>query len=77
MRRSPRRRATPSITGSSCRCCAAAGSLCLGSVWSGPGGAIRLKREMALEQRMRLEAEGVRFRGRRVLIEEHRRLFVP
>ncbi len=32
----------------------------------GAGGAIRLKREMALEQRLRLEAEGVRFRGSRV-----------
>jgi alkylated DNA nucleotide flippase Atl1 len=29
------------------------------------GGAIRLKREMAQEQRMRLELEGVRLRGAR------------
>lgn len=32
----------------------------------GAGGEIRLRGEAALEQRLRLEAEGVRFRGRRV-----------
>lgn len=35
----------------------------------GAGGEIRLRAEAALEQRMRLEAEGVRFRGRRVAPE--------
>jgi len=37
----------------------------------GAGGFIKLPREAALEQRMRLEMEGVRFRGRRVAMEEH------
>src|SRR5207253_9636998 len=32
----------------------------------GAGGEIKLRGESALEQRFRLEAEGVRFRGRRV-----------
>jgi len=32
----------------------------------GAGGAIRLTGDSAMEQRLRLEAEGVRFRGRRV-----------
>jgi methylated-DNA-protein-cysteine methyltransferase-like protein len=32
----------------------------------GAGGEIRLRGEAALEQRLRLEAEGVRFRGKRV-----------
>lgn len=32
----------------------------------GAGGEIRLRGEAALEQRMRLEAEGVQFRGKRV-----------
>jgi len=35
----------------------------------GAGGEIRLRAEAALEQRLRLEAEGVRFRGRRVAPE--------
>lgn len=43
----------------------------------GAGGAIRLKREMALEQRLRLEAEGVRFRGSRVDLASHRHTFRP
>lgn len=43
----------------------------------GAGGAIRLKREMALEQRLRLEAEGVRFRGGRVDLAAHRHNFRP
>lgn len=42
----------------------------------GAGGRIRLKREAALEQRTRLELEGVRFRGRRVAMEEHGHVFV-
>jgi methylated-DNA-protein-cysteine methyltransferase-like protein len=37
----------------------------------GAGGVIRLKREMAQEQRMRLEMEGVRFRGNRVAMDDH------
>jgi len=41
----------------------------------GAGGEIRLRRDMALEQRLRLEAEGVRFRGRRVAMEEHQHSF--
>ena len=41
----------------------------------GAGGQIRLKRDMAHEQRMRLEMEGVRFRGKRVAMEEHQHTF--
>ena len=37
----------------------------------GAGGQIKLKYESALEQRTRLEMEGVRFRGRRVDMVEH------
>jgi methylated-DNA-protein-cysteine methyltransferase-like protein len=43
----------------------------------GAGGLIRLKREMAHEQRVRLEMEGVRFRGRRVIMEDHHHVFRP
>jgi len=41
----------------------------------GAGGEIRLKRDMAEEQRMRLQMEGVRFRGRRVAMEDHQHVF--
>jgi methylated-DNA-protein-cysteine methyltransferase-like protein len=41
----------------------------------GAGGEIRLKGDMAHEQRVRLEMEGVRFRGKRVAIEDHRHIF--
>lgn len=41
----------------------------------GAGGQIKLKYEAALEQRMRLEMEGVRFRGRRVDMAEHQHRF--
>ncbi len=41
----------------------------------GAGGAIKLKYEAALEQRMRLEMEGVRFRGNRVDLSEHQHRF--
>jgi len=37
----------------------------------GAGGEIKLRGESALEQRFRLEAEGVRFRGRRVDMKAH------
>jgi len=37
----------------------------------GAGGEIKLKREAGLEQRRRLELEGVTFRGRRVDMERH------
>jgi methylated-DNA-protein-cysteine methyltransferase-like protein len=37
----------------------------------GAGGAIRLTGDSAIEQRLRLEAEGVRFRGRRVDMKTH------
>lgn len=43
----------------------------------GAGGEIRLRREAALEQRRRLEIEGVQFRGRRVDMAEHRHQFRP
>ena len=36
------------------------------------GGRIALPGEAGLEQRMRLETEGVRFAGRRVRMEAHR-----
>jgi methylated-DNA-protein-cysteine methyltransferase-like protein len=41
----------------------------------GAGGQLRLKREMAHEQRMRLEMEGVRFRGSRVAMDQHQHVF--
>ncbi len=41
----------------------------------GAGGEIRLKRDMAEEQRMRLQMEGVRFRGRHVAMEDHQHVF--
>lgn len=37
----------------------------------GAGGAIKLTGDSAMEQRLRLEAEGVRFRGRRVDMRQH------
>jgi methylated-DNA-protein-cysteine methyltransferase related protein len=37
----------------------------------GAGGEIKLRGDSALEQRFRLEAEGVRFRGRKVDIKAH------
>jgi methylated-DNA-protein-cysteine methyltransferase-like protein len=37
----------------------------------GAGGEIKLQGEGAAEQRLRLEMEGVRFRGRRVMMEQH------
>ncbi len=43
----------------------------------GAGGAIRLQREMAHEQRTLLEMEGVRFRGRCVIMEDHQHRFRP
>ena len=41
----------------------------------GSGGAIKLKSEAGLEQRTRLEMEGVRFRGKRVDMTEHQHRF--
>jgi methylated-DNA-protein-cysteine methyltransferase-like protein len=41
----------------------------------GAGGEIKLKYEAALEQRTRLEMEGVRFRGKRVDMSEHQHRF--
>jgi methylated-DNA-protein-cysteine methyltransferase-like protein len=41
----------------------------------GAGGAIKLRYEAALEQRTRLEMEGVRFRGKRVDMAEHQHKF--
>jgi methylated-DNA-protein-cysteine methyltransferase-like protein len=37
----------------------------------GSGGEIKLRGDSALEQRLRLEAEGVRFRGRKVDMKAH------
>ena len=37
----------------------------------GAGGEIKLRADSAIEQRFRLEAEGVRFRGRRVDLKAH------
>ena len=37
----------------------------------GAGGQIKLQGDSAIEQRLRLEAEGVRFRGRRVDMKAH------
>jgi methylated-DNA-protein-cysteine methyltransferase-like protein len=41
----------------------------------GAGGEIRLKGDAGHEQRLRLEMEGVRFRGKRVAMEEHQFVF--
>lgn len=41
----------------------------------GAGGAIKLRYEAGAEQRMRLEMEGVRFRGKRVDLAEHQHRF--
>jgi methylated-DNA-protein-cysteine methyltransferase-like protein len=43
----------------------------------GAGGAIKLPYEAGLEQRTRLELEGVRFRGKRVDMVEHQHRFRP
>ena len=43
----------------------------------GAGGVIKLKYDAAMEQRMRLEMEGVRFRGKRVDRAEHQHRFRP
>jgi methylated-DNA-protein-cysteine methyltransferase-like protein len=37
----------------------------------GSGGEIKLRGDSALEQRFRLEAEGVRFRGKKVDMKTH------
>lgn len=37
----------------------------------GAGGQIKLRGDSGIEQRLRLEAEGVRFRGRRVDMKAH------
>jgi len=37
----------------------------------GAGGAIKLQGDSAIEQRLRLEAEGVRFRGKQVHMKAH------
>jgi methylated-DNA-protein-cysteine methyltransferase-like protein len=41
----------------------------------GAGGEIKLRYEAAMEQRMRLEQEGVRFRGKRIDMETHQHRF--
>lgn len=43
----------------------------------GAGGQIKLKFEAALEQRTRLEMEGVRFRGKRIDMASHQHRFRP
>ena len=43
----------------------------------GAGGAIKLRYEAGLEQRTRLEMEGVRFRGSRVDMVQHQHRFRP
>src|SRR5689334_5325562 len=41
----------------------------------GAGGEIKLKYEAGLEQRMRLQMEGVRFHGKRIDMAEHQHVF--
>jgi len=43
----------------------------------GAGGEIKLRYGSGQEQRMRLEMEGVRFRGKRVDMAEHQHVFRP
>ena len=66
-----------SITGKWRKCCAVRAARCPGSAWWGAGGEIKLKFEAGMEQRTRLEMEGVRFRGKRVDIVEHQHRFRP
>jgi methylated-DNA-protein-cysteine methyltransferase-like protein len=50
----------------------------LGLPWHrvlGAGGAIKLRGHSAFEQRFRLEAEGVTFRGRKVDMKKHEHRF--
>jgi methylated-DNA-protein-cysteine methyltransferase-like protein len=42
----------------------------------GAGGEIKLRRDSAIEQRLRLESEGVKFRGKRVDMKQHELKFV-
>jgi methylated-DNA-protein-cysteine methyltransferase-like protein len=42
----------------------------------GAGGEIKLRRDGGIEQRLRLEAEGVRFRGRRADMKAHEHKFL-
>ena len=47
---------------------------CFGLPWQrvlGAGGEIKLRGDSGIEQRLRLDAEGVRFRGRRVDMKAH------
>jgi methylated-DNA-protein-cysteine methyltransferase-like protein len=41
----------------------------------GAGGHIKLPFEAGAEQRLRLQMEGVRFRGKRIVMEEHQHVF--
>ncbi len=53
-------------------------SLGFGLPWQrvlGAGGEIKLRGDSAIEQRLRLESEGVRFRGRRVDMKAHNYTF--
>jgi len=43
----------------------------------GAGGRIRLRLDGGHEQRLRLEMEGVKFRGGRIVMEEHQHVFRP
>jgi methylated-DNA-protein-cysteine methyltransferase-like protein len=43
----------------------------------GAGGYIKLRADMALDQRTRLEMEGVRFKGKHVDMEAHQHVFQP
>jgi len=43
----------------------------------GAGGEIKLRGDSAIEQRLRLESEGVAFRGRRVDMKKHEFKFPP
>jgi alkylated DNA nucleotide flippase Atl1 len=55
-------------------------SFALGLAWhrvSGAGGEIKLTGHSALEQRLRLQSEGVTFRGRRIDMARHAFQFPP
>lgn len=43
----------------------------------GAGGRIRLPREAGQEQRLRLQMEGVKFRGQSVILKDHQHQFRP
>ena len=77
-RRTPRWQRQPDIRSTTdrwCRCCANPAIPFPGSASLARAATSGLPREAALEQRTRLEMEGVKFRGKRIVMEEHQHAF--